>query len=243
VIGSHELIYVDGGTLHIREQQTDYEVREGESLILFPGRHHAGTAPYDEGLRFYWIHFDVTARSPEEQGEHLRVAQHCKVGRPDRLTQLFRWFLDEQETGRLDRAVASLLVALMLAEVVESAPALPRVSGHEEVLGDRIRRYIKTHFHEPLSTRAIAGALGFNADYLGRCYRRRYGATITDSIHECRLRYAARLLLDSASNIDEIARRCGYANASYYRRLFKRRFGVSPRLYRSLYGKAHVNTE
>ena len=49
----HELIYVHQGCLPIREEGREFEIKEGEYLILFPQRLHGGTAPFPEDLQFF----------------------------------------------------------------------------------------------------------------------------------------------------------------------------------------------
>ncbi|NLG85034.1 MAG: helix-turn-helix transcriptional regulator, partial [Firmicutes bacterium] len=107
---------------------------------------------------------------------------------------------------------------------------------------NRAEAYIRTHFHEPISTSIIAEKLGCNPDYLERQYKRVYGRTITEEIHARRIHYARTLLIDDTKNIDEIAFNCGFNDPAYFRRIFKRKEGITPSAYRRLYAKMHVNT-
>jgi AraC-like DNA-binding protein len=43
--------------------------------------------------------------------------------------------------------------------------------------------------------------------------------------------------------VDEVARRCGFEDPGYFRRIFRRHEQMSPRAYRHLYGRVHVNAE
>jgi hypothetical protein len=52
VITTFELIFVKSGVLGIREGDTHFEVQPNETLLLWPGREHGGTAPYPRDLRF-----------------------------------------------------------------------------------------------------------------------------------------------------------------------------------------------
>lgn len=70
-----------------------------------------------------------------------------------------------------------------------------------------------------------------------------YRRTATHAIHRERLEYARNSLLDTLSNIDEIARASGFDDPSYFRRLFKRRLGMTLFAYRRLAARVYVNTE
>src|SRR5687768_3298314 len=59
VIDSHELIFVTGGSLRLEEDGRQFTLSAGETLLLWPGRRHAGIVPYDPDTEFYWVHFDT----------------------------------------------------------------------------------------------------------------------------------------------------------------------------------------
>lgn len=241
VIDTFELIFVKEGVLSICEAGRAFEVRGGDALILWPGRYHYGTAPYPPELTFYWLHFRVKGSGAGDAVGDLNVPQHVTLARPDHLTSLFRRFLDDQEGGSLEPS-ASLLALLMLCEVAASSG--PKVEdGAAARLASRADALIRTHFHEPLSTSSVARSLHCNPDYLGRVFQKVYGCTLTDALHGRRLKVACRLLLESDKTVAEVAVSCGFRDATYFRRLFRRREGVSPRAFRQLYSKMHVNTE
>lgn len=242
VIDTFELIFVKEGVLSICEAGRAFEVRGGDALLLWPHRHHHGTAPYPPDLTFYWLHFQLTGSSTQNAPAALVVPQHVTLARPDHLTSLFRRFLDDQESGHMEPLSASLLALLMLSEVaVSSGPKAEDVAAVR--LASRADALIRTHFHEPLSTSSVARRLHCNPDYLGRVFQKVYGCTLTEALHGRRLKVACRLLLESDKTVEEVAVSCGFRDATYFRRLFKRREGISPRAFRQLYSKMHINTD
>lgn len=239
---SYELIFVRAGVLLMWEEDRQFEVGPGECLLLWGGRQHGGTATYSPDLSYYWIHFFLDRPSGADVLE-VALTQQTKVARPDSLTALFRRFLEDQESQELVPAMADLIVAQMLLEVSFSASRAPRPTIFAETLVGRAAQVIETRFHEPLSTATIADRLGSNADYLGRMFRKAYGMGIVEAIHERRLRHSKRLLIEGALNVDEIARACGFRDPGYFRRLFKRREGMTPHSYQRLHSRTYVNTE
>jgi AraC-like DNA-binding protein len=242
VIDSYELIFVRRGTLGMFEEQQRFAVRAGQTLLLRPGRRHGGTAPYPPDLSFYWIHFTLAAAG--RRRPTLAVPQQAAIAHPDRLTELFRRFLDDQESGRATPLSAALLVALMLeATAGTSREGRAAPSDSAAALAARAEAWLLTRFQEPVSAADVAAGLSCNPDYLGRVFRRVHGITLTDAIHRHRLRHARRMLMDGAQNVDQVARACGFREAGYFRRLFRRTEGVTPLAFRRLYARMHVNTQ
>ena len=78
-------------------------------------------------------------------------------------------------------------------------------------------------------------ALPFSAGYLKKVFKKETGLTPLQYLTEKRLENAANNLAMSGGkgNISEIAYQCGFSEPLYFSRLFKRKYGVSPRSYAS----------
>jgi AraC-like DNA-binding protein len=244
VIESHELIFVKQGELDMWEDGQPFHLEAGHTLHLWPGREHGSTKPMPLGLRFYWIHFEVEARS-DDFAPTIKVPQMARIAQPERLERLFRTFLDDQEAGVLHPYSANLLAMLILIEVTEAAeaaPTHPAPHGDLNVVATWAHTYIRINYDHPITAGKIAEALGYNADYLGRVYRAVYGCTLTEAIQRCRINRACNYLLDSNLTIEQIAQKCGFSDPDYFRRVFRRLMQVPPGDYRKEYSRTHVNT-
>lgn len=229
------------------EQDKSFAVSDGEYLLLQPNCLHGGSKEIDGELEFYWIHFlPVPANEANDSvsgsiSESIELQQHGAISRPDHLTFLFRRYLDDQESGWSRHITADLWLQLMLIEVAESGIHLDETSLCLNSLANKALAYIRTHITEPLNTSVIAEELRTNPDYLGRIFKQSVGYTITDTIHRQKIRKAQKLLVDSELNVNEISIDCGFRDTAYFRRVFKKHEGMSPRSFRQLYGKLHVN--
>jgi len=83
-----------------------------------------------------------------------------------------------------------------------------------------------------LTVDALADEVGVKRDVLNRIYRGHRGQSLGWRLRERRLRRALKLLADRSTTVDEVARKCGYANAAVLRRALKKRFGRRPRDFR-----------
>ena len=78
-------------------------------------------------------------------------------------------------------------------------------------------------------------ALPFCAGYLKKVFKQETGLTPLQYLTDKRLENAANNLAMSGGkgSISEIAYQCGFSEPLYFSRLFKRKYGVSPRSYAS----------
>ncbi len=236
-INSYELILVREGLVKMFEENESFEVSPGETLLLFPDRIHGGTERFCGKLSFYWLHFRLVGSAPLN-GRVLQIPKHARPAHGERLYVLFKQYINDYETGQLDSLKAELLILQMLDEITLSGTG----TSSDNDLADHVFHYIGEHFREPLSTQTIARRMQRNPDYLGRCFKKSYGLTITDEINRRRVKTAHDLLLKSTGNISEIAAECGFNDTGYFRRLFMRKYGTTPRKYRRLYSRIKINT-
>ena len=245
VIDSHELIFVTQGRLDMFEETRQFSLGPSQTLLLHPGRLHGGLAPYAVDLNFYWVHFRVQ-QSPA-QPVLVSVPKVATLRNPEALTELFCRFISDQESGILDPMSAAHLVSLMLCTIGEEGdPTLGRPANgpdDQAALAVKVEGYIEEHFRQPISTSDIAGALRYNPDYLERVFRARNRTSILEALHQKRIGLARVLLHTRAGkNINEIAFECGYTDPGYFRRMFKRLTGLTPKEFRTLYTRTHINT-
>jgi len=243
-IDSYELIFVCNGTLYLFEEHEHFALRAGQTLILRPGVEHGGLRPYEEDLTYFWVHFRLSRRGARRRMADLSdIPQTVTIRDPERFTELFRLYLSYQEAPVSDLDAQSYLIMLMLSEVSQSKGPAEHPSSTEAVLVHHIDACIARHFNEAISTSVVAAELNYNPDYIERVYHRSAGVSITDAIHRRRIKEArAQLLMNDEKNIDQIGFDCGYANPRYFRRMFKRLTHITPKEYRQLYARLHINT-
>ncbi len=101
----------------------------------------------------------------------------------------------------------------------------------------KIQMYIDMHLADPdLSPKRIAAANRISLRYLYKLFLHA-NCAVKEWIRECRLTRCAEALVSSAQanrNIAEIAYAWGFNDLSHFNRMFKRRFGKSPRDYRRI---------
>ncbi len=108
----------------------------------------------------------------------------------------------------------------------------------ENPLVENIKNYIIDNLEYDINITLIADIFHYNKLYLGRLFKKETGRSITDFINSQRLKYAVRLLNETDHTIISIASRTGFNNVTYFNRLFKSVYGISPTSYRAQHNRS-----
>ena len=98
----------------------------------------------------------------------------------------------------------------------------------------QIEDHILQHYPDcAYDLNAYLSSLPFNIEYLKKMFKRETGLTPLQYLTDKRLESAARTLATfcGKGNISETAHLCGFSDPLYFSRLFKKKYGVSPRSY------------
>lgn len=91
--------------------------------------------------------------------------------------------------------------------------------------------YMDVNFNKNISVDTVAEHVQRSSSYLSRIFKESTGMTINDYLIQLRIKRAMELLQLDLS-IEEICRDIGYANVSYFNKIFKARTGQTPGQYR-----------
>lgn len=75
----------------------------------------------------------------------------------------------------------------------------------------------------------LISAFSYSQEYICRTFKKLIGKTITDYFNEQKMKYAYSLLHSSNYSIEQICEMINFNNTSYFYRLFKKHFNITPR--------------
>lgn len=109
---------------------------------------------------------------------------------------------------------------------------------HPDTLSERRRLYllarviVSRYYRRPLTLAAVAEALSTSPRKLQRAYAQ-FGSSFQEDLYARRMTVAAQLLSEQRSiPVGDVGRLVGYPS-SYFARAFRRRYGLSPALFRN----------
>ena len=109
--------------------------------------------------------------------------------------------------------------------VQPTAPAAPLHT--EEMLS-----FIEAHYREDISMQDAATALRYSDAYFCKRFKQCFKVNFSAYLNEYRVGKARQLVLDPRLSLKDVSTACGYADANYFTRVFKRITGKTPSEYR-----------
>lgn len=90
--------------------------------------------------------------------------------------------------------------------------------------------YMTMHYREDISLEQTAEFVSINPSYLSYIFKKETGITFLQYLTNIRLQKACELMLsDPGLSLEAVSARTGYHSASYFHKIFRAKFGVSPR--------------
>jgi len=113
--------------------------------------------------------------------------------------------------------------------------ALVRRTPHADSVVRGCEDWLTENFAEAGSLQQVVDRANIPERTLKRRFRAATGMTLIEYLQNLRVEKAKRLLEISSLPVDEISAETGYEDASFFRRLFKRRTGLTPSQYRRMF--------
>lgn len=114
--------------------------------------------------------------------------------------------------------------------------AEPPDTVHDDARIRAAQEWLFRHFTDAVRIEALAEQVGMSPRTFARRFKLATGETPLGYLHRLRINAARHLLEDDLKTIREVALAVGYDDIAYFRRLFRRYAGASPRDYRARFG-------
>lgn len=101
----------------------------------------------------------------------------------------------------------------------------------EESLEDKIKDYIEENI-KTADINELAQKFGYTTVYTGVLVKKITGYSFTDFVKRKRCSKAAKMLVETTMPIQQIINEIGYENQSFFRKMFKEKYGETPLKYR-----------
>lgn len=231
----HELLYILEGrmTLHLGEKLKFHAI-PGDFLLIPAGIPHRDEFQLLKGLRILLVHFDwdepeyfqnITNRalinlSYETRSEAQRRLEFLRA----------HWNNTEFGLANTSLHLHSILM-LFYCDIMQlnsdgSAGTIPAPA--VETMR-RVKHFLDQNFSSPISLKDAAEFAGISSSYLSRQFHHEYGIGFNAYLTARRLESSRHLLHNSSLQMGEIAAMCGFSSVSYFIRVFRQHYGITPK--------------
>lgn len=212
-------LYCTSGTATFVFDALEFTCQAGDVVVIPPDTRHSH--PLSEEAGFFMLHMDSTA-----------LALHTPMRfRDDENQSLLHLFQDAAyHFGSESDYRESLLRAygqLLSQHIISRCASSPRSQLVAELSHTIMQNYTNPNFELD----ELLKSAPYCYDYLCRLFRQELHTTPHKYLTDLRLQAAATALRAGNSSISETARMCGYHDPLYFSRMFKQKFGLSPREY------------
>lgn len=107
------------------------------------------------------------------------------------------------------------------------------ISETRHSLVSQIQLFLQSRLSEDVSLQAIADHVFMHPTHISKVFKKETGENITDYLLRLRMEKAVFLLKDSKYKIYEVAGLLGYKNPTYFIKVFKEHFGMTPQEFRA----------
>ncbi len=113
---------------------------------------------------------------------------------------------------------------------IQKSAQIPEMTGIRTM-----KEYMQRHFSENLILENIAGSAFLSTSYASRIFKKEQKLSIMDYLRKIRISEAKKMLKESNLQIEEIAVKVGYADSSYFTKVFRKTENMTPSQYRKTY--------
>ena len=230
------LAYVKRGNLVFNADGASYHLSEGSMILVPPFMVHSVPNDSHNLCIQYEVFFQILNPEMKELLEKQKVLVLHSASYLENPFSYIRANYNSADALRVS-SVNSFLQTILFSFLAENpnSEIPPYVfvdsSGYSPLI-QRILRYVETKYDMKYDLLSLALALGYNKNYLCTVFRKETGSSISEYLNYHRIRIILVLLqytgCNKAVRIHELAQQCGFMDASYFNRVFKKYTGMTP---------------
>ena len=186
---------------------------------------------------FMGYRLDQRIDDPVRNAKDMVIAASTAMRKAVQQAEVHPLYIDSlsgQLLREIEEAENEVQVGALVPRMIRNYCLLVQTYSRERFSGvvRDVLNFVDFHYMEPLSLESLSGKYAVNKNYLSTRFHKEVGMTVTDYINLTRVRRSLKLLSGTNLSMPEVAERCGFSDANYYTRTFKKVHGTTPTEYR-----------
>lgn len=244
-----EILYqVDGETL-IRVGGEEFHSRMGEVTIIGPEQIHttlkltqqhtllvmqfalSEVLPYFRTVSEYQC-YSKYMFSDLDENTHFRI-----TGEDDQILELIRKMISEYDKKSVgyELQIQAYLIQMFVLFIRNDYLKFPEISDKRKQALEKVKEsilYVEKNYNRNIALAEVAQISSISIYNFCRTFKTATEYTFVEYLNHVRLREAEKMLLTTTQSISDIAYDIGFSSVSYFNRVFKKKYGCPPYLYR-----------
>lgn len=243
------------GEVYIKQKDEEYQLSEGDAIILVPGLFHEGFKPCSKNSSYLWCHFkcedwntivncEVESLIDMHSDTTLLFPTYFKCHEVDKAILLFKSIISYGRNISSSNVINNYLLSALLLELNRQAHEYI-CEFHKHINEGKIKyllEFIRANSNKMLTLDDYSKHFGYNPFYLSKLFKKNLGVSFKQYIICERLKKAKKMLLTTPLSIKEIAYACGFKDEKYFMKVFKKHEHLTPSEYRNAFSSIHLNT-
>lgn len=251
--------FVLRGSKHIYNDDTNYVVSRGDVFFLGIGTHYIenipeGDKPFEQVVFYYsasliqriLLHLSVNYSlniTNTHRCEHCKRVNHVATVATYSMRSFFSYVLSDLRDERFvsDETVENIkmteLIYLIISQIEGCLKS--KIMYHSDSANDNFEQVIYANIFRDLSIEQLSSMTNRSLTSFKKEFRRHFDQSPHRWFINQRLQHSRLLLVSTTKSISEIGNECAFPNTSHFIKLFKKRYELTPALYRH----QHLNVQ
>lgn len=236
-IGENDIFFwVLEGECFLHIDSESYIVRPGQLAYLPKGKMRSYTHA-SEHFSMYEMAFDVKANG-EEIMELLGLTEHDFVVDIPDIEEMSSLFESSHRKELKKNPLYDVAWCAHILDIIRIyAEERKKQSGEESIIFKPVLEYMSRNIDKTLKNEELASIVHMQHTYFIKKFRKIYGIPPMAYFNRMKMYKAMGMLVGTTLTIEEISRKTGIFDTSYFSRIFKKHCGVSPTEYRAEFRK------
>ena len=240
------------GEMHIDNRI--YRFSEGDISIISTGVPHFSKADINNECRWTWIFSDIMQLLIDDGGHSANALitniDNCYNGvfSPDKYPNLAQ-LINILRNTKVNDEYKKTSCTYLTGEIINEAIQIGNIDSksNKTTAANKLKPalvFIQKNYMDPqcMSAKKIAECCGLSVSQFRDIFKHNIGMTLPQYINQTRLSSAVNLLNTTNESITKIATKSGFYEISYFNRLFRKTFGMSPKEMRQKRNDATVHS-
>lgn len=235
VLNEYQLVYITRGRgQFVSTRQKEYEIKEGDMFLLFPGEWHNYRPLPQTGWHESWIGFtgpDIEKRVAARFFDREKAV--FNVGVHEQIYQLYHWATAvAQQQGAGHQQILAGIVNLLLGFAYSENRQTSFRDRHIDSQISQAKILMQENIEQNLPGKVIAQQIGMGYSWFRRVFKEYTGFSPNQYMQELKISKSKELLTNTDLNSQQIAYTVGFETPSYFNIVFKKKTGMTPSKYR-----------